>query len=32
MNRALRILAPSLVGAMFLLGWEWLVQAKGIPP
>ncbi|MEI6158567.1 MAG: hypothetical protein WCP77_01935, partial [Roseococcus sp.] len=31
MNQALRIAAPSLVGALFLLGWEWLVQAKGIP-
>jgi NitT/TauT family transport system permease protein len=32
MNRAWRIAAPTIVGVLFLAGWEWLVRAKGIPP
>lgn len=32
MNRALGIAAPTLVGVLFLLGWEWLVRAQDIPP
>ena len=32
MNRTLRIAAPSMVGAVFLLSWEWVVRAQGIPP
>jgi NitT/TauT family transport system permease protein len=27
----LKILAPTILGLMFLAGWEWLVQARGIP-
>jgi NitT/TauT family transport system permease protein len=27
-----RILAPLLVGLLFLAGWEWLVEAEQIPP
>ena len=32
MTAALRILAPTLIGALVLLGWEWMVRAQGIPP
>jgi len=28
----LRILAPTVIGILFLGGWEWLVRARGIPP
>jgi NitT/TauT family transport system permease protein len=30
--RAIRLLAPALVGALFLLGWEALVRFERIPP
>lgn len=32
MTAALRILAPTLIGALVLLGWEGMVRAQGIPP
>ena len=32
MNTALRILAPSLIGALVLLAWEWAVRAYAVPP
>jgi NitT/TauT family transport system permease protein len=28
----LRIVAPTIIGLLFLGGWEWLVRARGIPP
>jgi len=31
-NTALRILAPSLIGALVLLAWEWAVRAYAVPP
>ena len=30
--RALRILAPLLIGAVFLVLWEAVVRWRGIPP
>ncbi|MDB5416344.1 MAG: transporter permease [Rubritepida sp.] len=32
MNLALRLLAPGVLGALMLLGWEWAVRANAIPP
>jgi NitT/TauT family transport system permease protein len=27
----LRIVAPTVIGLLFLAGWEWMVRARGIP-
>lgn len=32
MTSILRILAPTFIGALVLIGWEWMVRAQGIPP
>ncbi len=32
MSRAASFLLPTLVGLLFLIGWEWLVRANDIPP